>query len=241
MELSKNIGYKTTSAYFGDVLDKNNFNAYVDCFIIKPKNLEHVSIAHPNGKAKQRFFALENPNTIPFNRQAAIQQLEEMTSSILLNGFRLFFWYFNKNMRVNIQGLWVDTQSVKMVKELISQNHKVVFIPLYKSYLDFFVQMFVTCSQKIKLGFTFGNYEDTPRISVIDKWLTSCGYIFSRRKLGQSLQSNYINSEILKNVILNNQVTTLYQNYERFRTGKLHRKLQADMSIRWLLETFTFL
>lgn len=74
-----------------------------------------------------------------------------------------------------------------MVKDLISRNNKVILLPLYKSYLDFFVQMFVYCTQKIKLGYTFGNFEDTPRIGMVDKWLINCGYIFSRRKQGQSL------------------------------------------------------
>ena len=55
------------------------------------------------------------------------------------------------------------------------------------------------------------------------------------------MQSNYINSELLKEIITNNQVTTIYQNYERFRAGKLHRKQSADMSIRWLLESFLHL
>ena len=55
------------------------------------------------------------------------------------------------------------------------------------------------------------------------------------------MQSNYINSELLKEIITNNQVTTIYQNYERFRSGKLHRKQSADMSIRWLLESFLHL
>lgn len=66
------------------------------------------------------------------------------------------------------------------------------------------MQMFVMCTQKIKMGFTIGNWEDTPRIGIIDKWLRSCGYIFFRRKQGQSLQSNYINCEMLKEVISNN-------------------------------------
>ena len=83
-----------------------------------------------------------------------------------------------------MQGLWVDTQSVKMVKELVSQNHKVILMPMYKSYTDFFVQNYVNCTQRIPTGFTFGNFEDTPRITVIDTWLRSLGYIFSRRKNG---------------------------------------------------------
>ena len=97
---------------------------------------------------------------------------------------RLFFWYCNKSFRQKINGLFVDTKSVQMVKNLISQNQKVVLLPLYKSYMDFFVQQFVASQQKIKTGYYFGNYEDTPRSSLLDKWLSSCGYIFSRRKPG---------------------------------------------------------
>ena len=66
---------------------------------------------------------------------------------------RVFFWYFNKTMRRNIQGLFVDDRSVRMVKDLIAQNHKVILMPLYRSYIDFFVQMYVTCTQRIQLGF----------------------------------------------------------------------------------------
>ena len=114
-------------------------------------------------------------------------------------------------------------------------------MPLYKSFADFFILMYVNCTQRIKLGFTFGNYEDTPRIRLIDAWLKSCGYIFSRRKNGQSLQSNYINSQLFKETININQVTTIFQNDQRFRAGKLRRKQSADMSVRWLLEVYSSL
>jgi len=114
---------------------------------------------------------------------------------------RLFLWYFNKNMRHTIQGLFIDTQSVKMVKELISQKHKVILMPIYKSFTDFFVHLYVSRTQGIETGFTFGNYEDTPRIKLLGTLLRSCGYIFSRRKFGQSLQSNYVNGAVLKEFI----------------------------------------
>lgn len=74
-------------------------------------------------------------------------------------------------------------------------------MPLYKSFADFFVYLYVARTQGIKHGFTFGNFEDTPRIKMIDALLRSCGYIFSRRKIGQSLQSNYINGAVLKEII----------------------------------------
>lgn len=127
-----------------------------------------------------------------------------MQSNITLSGLRFGLWYFNKAMTKAIRGLFVDTASVKMVKELISTNQKVIFVPLYKSFTDFFVQLFVMQSQKIEIGFTFGNFEDTPRIEFYDRLIRSCGYITSRRKVGQSLQSNYINGAVLKEIISNN-------------------------------------
>ena len=91
-----------------------------------------------------------------------------------------------------------------MVKELIDQNHKVILMPLYKSFADFFIHLYVMNTQKIKSGFAFGNFEDTPRISFFDFILRNCGYITSRRRIGQSLQSNYVNQAVLKELILNN-------------------------------------
>ena len=69
---------------------------------------------------------------------------------------RLFLWYINKIMRHAIQGLFIDINSVKMVKELINQNHKVILMPLYKSFTDFFLHIYISRTQAIETGFTFG-------------------------------------------------------------------------------------
>ncbi len=164
-----------------------------------------------------------------------------MRSYIALKGLRPLFWYFNKNMRSGIQGLFVDMNSVKMVKNLIQSNKKIVIMPLYKSFADFFVQIYVQMTQHLYGGFTFGNMDDTPRIALMDTWLRHCGYILQRRKGSQSLQSNYVNCQMMKEVISSNQVTTVYQNGMRFRTGKLCRRLHAELSVRWLLETYAWM
>lgn len=134
----------------------------------------------------KRFLPIGAP-TIPFDERLAKEQLAEMQTQISLSGMRLFLWYFNKTMRQKIQGIFVDIASIKMVKDLISANHKVIIMPLYKSFADFFVQTYVARTQGIEAGFTFGNFEDTPRIKILDALLRQCGYIFSRRSKGQSL------------------------------------------------------
>lgn len=58
-----------------------------------------------------------------------------------------------------------------MVKELINTKHKVIIMPLYKSFADYFIHLYVARTQGIESGFSFGNFEDTPRIKVMDTLL----------------------------------------------------------------------
>ena len=89
---------------------------------------------------------------------------------------------FNKNMRRAMQGLYVDTKGIEMVKSKIQKGYKVIFMPLYKTLIDFFMLTYVHQMQGIPQGFTLGNHEDTPRIVFFDGILRSVGYLTSRRK-----------------------------------------------------------
>jgi len=52
------------------------------------------------------------------------------------------------------------------------------------------------------------------------------------------LSKNYTNSALLREVIDNNQLTVVFQNGFRFRSGKLRKRMSPDMSIRWILDAF---
>ena len=54
--------------------------------------------------------------------------------------------------------------------------------------MDFFILTYINQTQGIESGFTFGSFEDTPKIMMLDRILRTTGYIFSRRKFGQSIQ-----------------------------------------------------
>ena len=111
-------------------------------------------------------------------------------------------------------------------------------MPIYRSWADFFVLSYVQVLQGLEMPFTVGNLEDTPRIKLFDAWLQQTGYIPARRSLGQGYQSSYVNSALLKELIANNKLITIFQNATRLRSGKLSRPIHADMSIRWLLHAF---
>lgn len=52
------------------------------------------------------------------------------------------------------------------------------------------------------------------------------------------MQSRYLNFSLLKEIVAKNQVTTVFQNGERFRSSKLNRQSVSDMSVRWILDTY---
>jgi len=69
------------------------------------------------------------------------------------------------------------------------EKNSVVLLPFYKSYADFFIVNYVLHHFGIDQPFTFGNKEDSPRISITDKVMTKAGYVRSVRKQDQNLQS----------------------------------------------------
>lgn len=148
-------------------------------------------------------------------------------------------WAFNKIMRKAVFGINVHEPSVLRTKKVfLESDTRVVLMPIYKSFADFFLQVYCNFHYDLGMPFTFGNMEDTPHIKIFDKWLKQTGYIFSKRSQNQNLQSNYVNSAILKEIIENNKITTVFQNNLRLRSGKLHHRVLPDMSVKWLLDTY---
>ena len=159
-----------------------------------------IGSGHANVSKKNRdvMSTLKKPSALTFDVQAAKNQLEEMHAQISKASTSTLLWYFNKTMRSAVRGLFVDMNGIERVKNLIKGNKTVIFVPLYKSYGDFFVMQFVNYTFGIEPGFTFGNLEDTPRIGgfktgngecfyQVAGWVEGAGYIYARRNEGQSL------------------------------------------------------
>ena len=81
----------------------------------------------------------------------------------------------------------MDTKSLDKVKGLMNDGAHVVLMPIYKTYADSFVQIYVNYHFNLDMPFMFGNLEDTPRIPFYDYWLSKAGYIFCKRSQSQSM------------------------------------------------------
>ena len=96
------------------------------------------------------------------------------------------------------------------LKKCLNDGRKVVLMPIYKSFADAFINIYIHMRYNIEAPFIFGNKEDTPDISLFEKWLRTAGYIYSRRSYKSSVQQRYINSQMLKELIENNRLVMVF-------------------------------
>lgn len=222
---------KDNMIYFKKVLNQESFKRYISRIASNSYFKKPTKIPKPHAQ-------IYEVNVVKLDMGQAKKQLDMMHSRVTHIGIRTIIWYFNKMMRTAMQGLHVDKESVNKVKELLDTNHKVVLMPIFKSFADPFLYIFIHNHFGLDAPFLFGNDEDTPHIGFMDKWLKTAGYIFSRRSFNQSAQSRYVNSALLKEIVERSKLSLVFQNSERLRTGKFHRRTTADLSVTWLVDAF---
>jgi hypothetical protein len=74
-----------------------------------------------------------------------------------------------KILRNTLEGLWVNQTGIDNLKKLIKDGEHVILI------------QYTFLHHQIQLPFTMGNFEDTPRVYLIDKILKKMGYILIKR------------------------------------------------------------
>lgn len=123
-----------------------------------------------------------------------------------------------------LDGMHVDREGLKRIQALTKDNRKtrIVFMPIYKSYSDPLIMHYIQYHQDLELGFTFGNYEDSPKIGFVDKLLKRIGTILIKRYPKNSLSnvntstqmdrdsSGYVNQALFQEVLEHNVNTTLF-------------------------------
>ena len=68
---------------------------------------------------------------------------------------------------------------------------KIVLMPMFKSYSDLFVLHYANYVSDIEFGFSFGYYNDSPKVKMIERLVRKIGYFMLRPNTDQ--QINYVN------------------------------------------------
>ena len=74
------------------------------------------------------------------------------------------------------------------IKEMIitDRKSKIVFMPVFKSYADPFALHYINYISDMEFGFTFGYYEDTPKVKLVERVLSRLGYFLLRKNNNQN-------------------------------------------------------
>ena len=143
-----------------------------------------------------------------------------------------------KIMRNSLQGLYVSQPGLDQVKSLMEKGDHVILMPTFKSFADQFMLLYTLFCNQIQIPFTFGNCEDIPRIKLVDKILSKIGYILTKRSRDQTFQQSYIHQAVLRELILSQPLSCVYQNDNRLRSGKFSKTVVGDLSIMWILQAY---
>lgn len=90
----------------------------------------------------------------------------------------------------------------------------------------------------MEMPFLFGNQEDIPSMPLVEKWSKLFGYVHARRCKEQSAQNEFLNSQMLQQIISNNRLSVVFQNEARSQLGKSSRLNNSDLAIKWIIDSY---
>lgn len=63
---------------------------------------------------------------------------------------------------------------------------KIVFMPVFKSYADPIALHFINYISDLEFGFSFGYYQDTPKVKFVEMLLNRLGYCLLKKNNNQN-------------------------------------------------------
>ncbi len=129
-----NLKLLDNGGYFDKILNQLKYQTYVQNQT-KPKRKQNKKDA---SKEKPKVEQL-----VTLDIMAAKKQLNEMHTRVTLMGIKSIVWYFNKTMRRAIQSLYIEERSLSKIKQLLSDNKRVILMPIYKSFADAFIHLYI--------------------------------------------------------------------------------------------------
>ena len=89
-------------------------------------------------------------------------------------------WLMNKFARNCMKSLFVEESGLSNVKKLLGggTSHKVVFMPLLKSNLDYWVLTYVLLKNNLDLPFTFVANSEQPKGTQLQDMFRNSGFVF---------------------------------------------------------------
>ena len=103
------------------------------------------------------------------------------------------FYFMNKTVMWLLDGFHVDLEGLQNIKQMTERdrNTKIVLMPMFKSYSDLFVLHYANFVSDIEFGFSFGYYNHSPKVKMIESLIHKIGYFMLKPSSDQLI--NYVN------------------------------------------------
>jgi glycerol-3-phosphate O-acyltransferase len=105
------------------------------------------------------------------------------------------FYMLSKITSQMLEGAHIDQKGLENVKSLLNKSRKtrIVFMPVFKSYADPLLMFYLNYYTDLEMGFTFGNYEDSPKIGFVERLLRRTGCFLIKRQEDSNYSTSYVN------------------------------------------------
>ena len=174
-----------------------------------------------------------------FNFVKAERQLQLMKARISKLNVQTMMWLMNKFARQSIKGLYVEMTGLNEVKRLFNEDsNRLVFMPVLKSSIDYWVLLYILSSQNLELPFTFGSASEQPGTERYLKILQRSGLVFQKREQEYGLQHEYCNVQLIKETLQNNKSIQIFFNSQKLKQNTVTVPSKSEVSVQYLLGTY---
>lgn len=100
-----------------------------------------------------------------------------METSIDKTTLMALFYVLSKSFREITNGILVDTDGIRRIKDLLQQGQRVILVPKLSSFLDYAILLFTLASYGIEIPVTFGAVSKKSISPDLDEVLSKIGFI----------------------------------------------------------------
>lgn len=91
----------------------------------------------------------------------AERQLKLMKAKFNTLNVQTMMWLMNKFARRSIKSLYLEMNGLNRVQRLLNDSaNRLVFMPVFKSSVDYWILVYITLQQNLELPFTFGSVSE---------------------------------------------------------------------------------
>lgn len=115
------------------------------------------------------------------------------------------------------------------------ETNRIIFLPLNRSFADSIVLQYINFYEDLRIGYFFASQEDHWNMRLLHSIYKYIGMFLPQRKMQHDHSIGYVNQALFEDTIINNPITTIYQNNGIERSGKISCPSEPDDSILWIL------